>query len=242
MSLGPGTRLGPYEILSALGAGGMGEVYKARDTRLDRTVALKVLPAELAADPDRRARFEREARAIAALSHPHICAIHDVGRHDEHRLPGDGVPRGRDAGRTAWDARKGVRCRSTRRLAIRDRDCRRARQGASRRHRASRSQARQHHAHEVGREAARLRPREAQRPGRADLDDGDRAARRRPAARRRRPARSSARCITWRRSKSKGARLTRAATSGRSASSSTRWPPARGRSRANRPPASSARF
>jgi serine/threonine protein kinase len=61
----------------------MGEVYKARDTRLDRTVAVKVLLADLAADPDRRARFEREARAIAALSHPHICTIHDVGRHDE---------------------------------------------------------------------------------------------------------------------------------------------------------------
>ena len=62
MALIPGTRLGPYDILSALGAGGMGEVYKARDTRLDRTVAVKVLPADLAADPDRRARFEREVR------------------------------------------------------------------------------------------------------------------------------------------------------------------------------------
>ena len=61
----------------------MGEVYKARDTRLDRIVAIKILPEALAADPDRRARFEREARAIAALSHPHICTIHDVGRHEE---------------------------------------------------------------------------------------------------------------------------------------------------------------
>jgi serine/threonine protein kinase len=83
MGLTTGSRLGPYEILSAIGAGGMGEVYKARDTRLDRTVAVKVLPADLAGDPDRRARFEREARAIAALSHPHICTIHDVGRHEE---------------------------------------------------------------------------------------------------------------------------------------------------------------
>jgi serine/threonine protein kinase len=65
MGLTTGSRFGPYEILSAIGAGGMGEVYKARDTRLDRTVAVKVLPAELAAEPDRRARFEREARAIA---------------------------------------------------------------------------------------------------------------------------------------------------------------------------------
>src|SRR5262245_22570777 len=80
MPLGPGTRLGPYEILSALGAGGMGEVYKARDSRLNRTVAVKVLPPELAADPERRSRFEREARAVAALSHPNICTIHDVGR------------------------------------------------------------------------------------------------------------------------------------------------------------------
>ena len=79
MSLVAGTRLGPYEIQSAIGAGGMGEVYKARDTRLDRTVAIKILPAELSADPDRRARFEREARAIAALNHPHICTLYDIG-------------------------------------------------------------------------------------------------------------------------------------------------------------------
>ena len=82
MSLVAGTRLGPYEIQSAIGAGGMGEVYKARDTRLDRTVAIKVLPAELSADPERRARFEREARAVAALSHPHICTLYDIGTHD----------------------------------------------------------------------------------------------------------------------------------------------------------------
>ena len=79
MPLTIGARLGPYEIVSALGAGGMGEVYKARDTRLDRTVAIKVLPADLSSDPDSRARFEREARAVAALDHPHICAIYDVG-------------------------------------------------------------------------------------------------------------------------------------------------------------------
>ncbi|HET9261835.1 MAG TPA: protein kinase [Vicinamibacterales bacterium] len=77
--LTPGTRIGAYEISGSLGAGGMGEVYKARDTRLDRTVALKLLPEEWAADPDRRARFEREARAVAALNHSHICALHDVG-------------------------------------------------------------------------------------------------------------------------------------------------------------------
>src|SRR4030088_3478041 len=82
MPLSAGMRLGPYEILSALGAGGMGEVYRARDTRLDRTVAIKVLPEHLAADPERKQRFEREARAIAALSHPHICTLHDVGHHE----------------------------------------------------------------------------------------------------------------------------------------------------------------
>ncbi|MCU0252270.1 MAG: protein kinase, partial [Vicinamibacterales bacterium] len=83
MSLVAGTRLGPYEIQSAIGAGGMGEVYKARDTRLDRTVAIKILPAELSADPDRRARFEREAKTIASLNHPHICTLHDVGQHGD---------------------------------------------------------------------------------------------------------------------------------------------------------------
>ncbi len=79
MTLNAGAKLGPYEITGPLGSGGMGEVYKARDTRLDRTVAIKVLPAHVAADPDLRARFEREARAVAALQHPHICTLFDVG-------------------------------------------------------------------------------------------------------------------------------------------------------------------
>ena len=79
MSLASGVRLGPYEILSAIGAGGMGEVYRARDTRLNRDVAIKVMPPDLAADPERRRRFEQEARAVAALNHPHICQIYDIG-------------------------------------------------------------------------------------------------------------------------------------------------------------------
>jgi serine/threonine protein kinase/tetratricopeptide (TPR) repeat protein len=79
MALTSGTRLGPYEILNAIGAGGMGHVYKARDSRLDRLVAIKILPEEFAADAGRRERFEREARAVAALNHPHICDLHDVG-------------------------------------------------------------------------------------------------------------------------------------------------------------------
>src|SRR5437773_5457480 len=80
MLLDPGTRLGPYEILSPLGAGGMGEVYRAKDTRLGREVAIKVLPEHLIAEPEVRARFEREARTISSLNHPHICTLHDVGR------------------------------------------------------------------------------------------------------------------------------------------------------------------
>ena len=84
MPLIPGARFGRYEVVGLLGKGGMGEVYKVRDTRLDRTVAIKALPAHLADDSERRARFDREARAIAALSHPSICTIHDVF-HDDDR-------------------------------------------------------------------------------------------------------------------------------------------------------------
>src|SRR5260370_31793899 len=79
MALTCGTKLGPYEIQGALGAGGMGEVYRARDTRLGRDVAIKVLPAHLSSDPELKTRFEREARAISALQHPHICTLYDVG-------------------------------------------------------------------------------------------------------------------------------------------------------------------
>ena len=82
MPLRPGTTLGPYEILSPSGAGGMGEVYKARDTRLDRTVAIKVLPEHVASDPDLKQRFEREAKTISSLNHPHICTLHDIGSQD----------------------------------------------------------------------------------------------------------------------------------------------------------------
>ena len=82
MTLAAGSRLGPYQILAPLGAGGMGEVYKARDTRLDRVVAVKVLPTGVADDPQRRERFEREARAISSLNNPHICTLYDVGHQD----------------------------------------------------------------------------------------------------------------------------------------------------------------
>ncbi|HUP49089.1 MAG TPA: serine/threonine-protein kinase, partial [Thermoanaerobaculia bacterium] len=82
MNLAKGMRLGPYEIVAPLGAGGMGEVYRARDTRLDRTVAVKVLPAEFAQEAELKTRFEREARSISSLNHQHICQLYDVGQHD----------------------------------------------------------------------------------------------------------------------------------------------------------------
>src|SRR6516164_8702890 len=83
MTLAAGTKLGPYEVVSAIGAGGMGEVYKARDTRLDRDVAIKILPTHLSTNEEIRQRFEREAKTISQFSHPHICALYDVGREGE---------------------------------------------------------------------------------------------------------------------------------------------------------------
>src|SRR5262245_8968243 len=82
MPLAPGTHLGPYEITAPLGAGGMGEVYRARDTRLERNVAIKILPEQLCKDPTRKQRFEREAKTISSLNHPHICTLHDIGSQD----------------------------------------------------------------------------------------------------------------------------------------------------------------
>ncbi len=82
MKLPAGNGLGPYEIVGPLGAGGMGEVYRARDTRLERMVAIKILPARLSSDTAHKQRFEREAKAISRLNHPHICVLHDVGRQD----------------------------------------------------------------------------------------------------------------------------------------------------------------
>ncbi len=95
MTLAAGSRLGPYEVMSALGVGGMGEVYRARDTRLDRTVAIKVLPSHLSQSPEFRQRFEREAKTISSLSHPHICALYDVGQAvlEEDRRPAPGAGR-----------------------------------------------------------------------------------------------------------------------------------------------------
>ena len=118
MPLASGMRLGPYEIQSAIGAGGMGEVYKARDTRLDRTVAIKVLPPDVSADPDRRARFEREAKTIAGLSYPHIGPLFDVGDHcrmradagqaDRPLVRGGAHPRDATVGRPSATARPAI--------------------------------------------------------------------------------------------------------------------------------------
>src|SRR5512146_2984524 len=83
MTLPAGTRLGRYEILAPLGAGGMGEVYRARDSRLDREVAIKVLAQHLGSQPDVQARFEREAKTISSLDHPHLCTLFDVGREND---------------------------------------------------------------------------------------------------------------------------------------------------------------
>src|SRR5438046_10623211 len=83
MPLITGTRLGPYEVVAAIGAGGMGEVYRARDTRLGRDVAIKVLPAHLSQNVEARTRFEREARVVSGLNHSHICVLHDLGREGE---------------------------------------------------------------------------------------------------------------------------------------------------------------
>jgi serine/threonine protein kinase len=86
MSLNAGTKLGPYEVISLIGAGGMGEVYKARDLRLGRDVTVKVLPASFAADPERLRRFEQEARSVASLSHPNILAVHGIGVYERQPL------------------------------------------------------------------------------------------------------------------------------------------------------------
>src|SRR5246127_6017304 len=82
MALAPGTKLGPYEVVAPIGAGGMGEVYRAKDARLDRDVAIKILPQEMCADPARKQRFEREAKTISGLNHPNICVLYDVGCQD----------------------------------------------------------------------------------------------------------------------------------------------------------------
>ena len=152
MALSAGARLGPHEVLSLVGVGGMGEVYKGRDTRLDRTVAIKLLPAEVAERPDRRARFEVEARAISSLNHPHICTLFDVGDADGRPyLVMEYCPARR------WTiALRAARCRSRTLCVVRCKSPTRSRARAPRPHRAPRSQTKQCDAHGVGRQAPRL--------------------------------------------------------------------------------------
>jgi serine/threonine protein kinase len=99
MPIASGTKFGPYEILSELDAGGMGEVYRARDTRLDRQVAIKVLAAHLSSSPELKQRMEREARAISSLNHSHICQLYDIGSQDGTDVSGHGVSRRGDGRR-----------------------------------------------------------------------------------------------------------------------------------------------
>ena len=156
MTLAAGSRLGPYEIQAAIGAGGMGEVYRARDTRLERTVAVKVLPEHLTSNEDLRQRFEREAKTISQLSHPHICALYDVGREGDRDYLVMEYLEGETPRRAAGQGRVALRTAP----ALRHRDRRRPGQGAPARNRAPGLEARQRDADEDGREAPRLRPRE----------------------------------------------------------------------------------
>ncbi len=103
--LAPGTKLGPYEIVAPLGAGGMGEVYRARDSRLNRIVAIKILPPEFSADTDRLHRFEREARSASALNHPNIVTIYELGHHDSTHFIAMELIEGKDAPRVARNRR-----------------------------------------------------------------------------------------------------------------------------------------
>jgi len=167
MTLASGLHLGPYEILGPLGAGGMGEVYRAKDTRLGRTVAIKVLPGHLSASPELHKRLEREARAISSLNHPHICTLYDVGQHGgvdflvmEH-LEGETLAQRLRRGPLPLD--QGLRHATeiadaldkAHRQGVVHRDLKPGNSGASR------PQAGQRHAHRLGGEAAGLRAGEA---------------------------------------------------------------------------------
>ena len=185
MSLAPGSKLGPYEILGQIGAGGMGEVYRAKDPRLAREVAIKVLPATYSQDAERLRRFEQEAKAAGVLNHPNITAVYDIGTARRRRaLRRPGASRGRDAAR-------GARRRPHRaapRARLRDADRPRPRRGAREGHRPSGPEARERLRHEGRpRQDPRLRPREADAERERSLErdqpphrDARHRARRRP--------------------------------------------------------------
>ena len=184
MTLAAGSRLGPYEIVSLLGAGGMGEVYRARDPRLARDVAVKVLPEDFLEGEEGKARFQREARTLASLNHPGIAAIYSFeeipSSSSSSSFLGDaahprhGADRGRDAHGAPREGADGARAAP----ADRDADRRRARQGAPAGDRPPGPQAGERHADEGRREATRLRPREGPRARRPHVrrhvaaDDG----------------------------------------------------------------------
>ena len=149
MAITSGTRLEPYEILAPIGAGGMGEVYKATDTRLERTVAIKVLPEHLAESPERKARFEREAKAISQLNHPHICTLYDVGEQDGI----DFIVMEYIEGETLAERLKERPAPTRQGSGVRHSNRGRAGQGTSRRNRPPRSETRQCDADEVGDQA-----------------------------------------------------------------------------------------
>ena len=161
VDLTAGTRLGPYRIETLLGAGGMGQVYRAIDTRLDRTVAIKVLPSALATNPQFRARFDREAHAIASLSHPHIWTLHDIGQHEDvsflvmEYLEGETLAGRLDRGRLSVDQA----------LSLAVSDCRCVSGCASPGNRPWRSEAWQHHPDQQRPEAPRLWSRQTCRIG-----------------------------------------------------------------------------
>ena len=155
LTLSAGSRLGPYEILSPIGAGGMGEVYKAKDTRLDRTVAIKVLPQKSVPSAEARQRFEREARTISQLSHPHICALYDVGRDGETEY----LVMELLEGETLADRLASRPAAARADAASRRRHRGRARPRAPAGHRPSGPEARQRDADAGGRQAPRLRSR-----------------------------------------------------------------------------------
>ena len=182
-TIATGHVIGGYTILSRLGAGGMGEVYRARDTKLGREVAIKILPRLFAADPERLARFEREARMLASLNHPHIAAIYGLEDMDGYASARPRAGRGRDAGRA--DRRAG-RSPLAEALTIAQPDRRSARSRAREGHRPPRSEARQHQDHaRRRRQGARLRSGEGGCGQRA----GSRISRNRRPSRSRRHAR-----------------------------------------------------
>ena len=230
MSLTAGAKLGPYEILAPIGAGGMGEVYRAKDPRLGRDVAIKVLPASFSADADRLRRFEQEARAAGVLNHPNITAVHDIGTARRRALRRPGAARRRDAARRSLS---GGRLPPRKAIDYAPPDRPRPRRGAREGDRPPGPEARERlrDQRRPG-EDPRLRPRQADahrgaRPGHepADRDRGH-GARRRPGHARLHVARAGAR----------QARRRALATSSPSARSSTRCSRASAPSTATRPP------